>query len=66
MVNVTLPVGVPAPGVTAETAASKVTPCPVTGLAGTAFTAVVVLASSIVWDNPVEISEAAKFPSPRY
>ncbi len=64
MTNVTVPVGVPAPGETGATTAVKVTGCPVTDGSGDEVTVVVVAAWLTVW---VSVSlEPVKFASPPY
>jgi hypothetical protein len=63
--NVTAPVGVPAPGATAATVAVKVTCWPVTGFAGEEVAVVVVGAGSTTSSSAVD-AEPALFVSPPY
>ncbi|MGX1855123.1 hypothetical protein [Streptomyces sp. NPDC055299] len=60
MTNVTVPVGVPAPGATGATVAVNVTDCPTTDGSGDELTVVVVDACPTVWVSvPVEPVKAA-------
>ncbi|OEV31440.1 hypothetical protein AN219_05065 [Streptomyces nanshensis] len=62
--NVTVPVGVPAPGATGATVAVNVTGSPTTDGSGTSVRAVVVSATSTVCVSPGGEVEAAKLTLP--
>ena len=55
--KVTVPVGVPEPGVSAETVAVRVTDCPTTGDPGDTTSAVEVPSMSTSWDSAVGLKE---------
>jgi hypothetical protein len=63
--NWTVPVGVPAPGLTGATVAVNVTLCPTTGEVGKTVTAAVVVALATVTVSAVEVL-VVKFGSPEY